>query len=145
GNAFIPQSTSSPAESALLSAGRGSAHLGFPLGNWTGNGRARFPVERIMNRCILFRGPWRGACFARRASVWVGLGVAWTLSAAPANSPKKANSEAKDSGPVLMSRTGGGGWPNVKELEAAASKGNPKAQAQLGEMLLRGDGIAKNE
>lgn len=39
-----------------------------------------------------------------------------------------------------MSRTGGGSsWADVKELTAAAEKGNPKAQAQLGEMLLRGD------
>lgn len=30
-------------------------------------------------------------------------------------------------------------WADVKELTAAAEKGNPKAQAQLGEMLLRGD------
>ncbi|MDO8543156.1 MAG: hypothetical protein Q7S40_22200 [Opitutaceae bacterium] len=41
-----------------------------------------------------------------------------------------------------MSKTGGAGgsmWADVKELTAAAEKGNPKAQAQLGEMLLRGD------
>ncbi len=39
-----------------------------------------------------------------------------------------------------MSRTGGGsGWADVKELKAAADGGNAKAQAQYGEMLLRGD------
>jgi TPR repeat protein len=53
---------------------------------------------------------------------------------------------AKDSGPVLMSRTGGGSsWANVKELQQAAASGNPKAEVQLGEMLLRGDGIAQDE
>jgi hypothetical protein len=36
-------------------------------------------------------------------------------------------------------------WADLKELQQAANKGNPRAQAQLGEMLLRGDGIAKNE
>jgi TPR repeat protein len=45
-----------------------------------------------------------------------------------------------------MSKTGGGDmWADVKELEQAANKGNPKAQAQLGEMLLRGDGVTKDE
>ncbi len=48
---------------------------------------------------------------------------------------------------MLMSRTSGGGgmWADVKELQQAAAKGNPKAEAQLGEMLLRGEGIAKDE
>lgn len=54
--------------------------------------------------------------------------------------------EQRDSKPVLLSRTGGGGsWADMKELEQAAMKGNPKAEAQFGEMLLRGDGIAKDE
>lgn len=53
--------------------------------------------------------------------------------------------DAKNSAPVLMSRTGGGGWADMKELQQAAAKGNPKAQAQLGEMLLRGEAIAKDE
>jgi TPR repeat protein len=50
----------------------------------------------------------------------------------------------QDSAPVLVSRTGGGGatWSDLKELQAAAANGNPKAEAQLGEMLLRGEGIA---
>lgn len=53
---------------------------------------------------------------------------------------------AQDSAPVLMSRTGGGSsWTDVKELQQAAAKGNPRAETQLGEMLLRGDGIAKDE
>lgn len=63
------------------------------------------------------------------------------LAARPAKEPK-------DSAPVLMSRTGGGGgdsWADMAELQAAAKKGNPKAEAQLGEMLLRGEGIDQDE
>lgn len=72
------------------------------------------------------------------------LGLATSFSvAAPAQSSKKdkATKDASSSAPILMSRTGGGGggWADVKELRAAAEKGNPKAEAQLGEMLLRGD------
>jgi TPR repeat protein len=45
-----------------------------------------------------------------------------------------------------MSKTGGGdGWADLKELQQAAQKGNHKAETQLGEMMLRGDGIAKDE
>ena len=53
----------------------------------------------------------------------------------------------RDSAPVLLSRTGGGGetWADLKELQAAAAKGNPKAETQLGEMLLRGDGVPPDE
>lgn len=52
----------------------------------------------------------------------------------------------KDAPPVLMSRTGGGDtWADLEELQGAAAKGNPKAEVQLGEMMLRGDGIAKDE
>lgn len=47
---------------------------------------------------------------------------------------------AQDSGPQLVSRTGGGiAWKNLPELMAAAASGNPQACAQLGEQLLRGD------
>lgn len=54
---------------------------------------------------------------------------------------------ARDSAPVLLSRTGGGGelWSNVKELQAAAAKGNPRAEAALGEILLRGDGLPRDD
>ena len=75
------------------------------------------------------------------------LGMALLASTAPALHAAKASkkADAQDSGPVLMSKTGGGDmWADVKELQQAAAKGNPKAQAQLGEMLLRGDGIAKD-
>lgn len=68
--------------------------------------------------------------------------------AAQPSKKDKATQQARDSAPVLMSRTGGGGgWADVKELKAAAEKGNPKAEAQLGEMLLRGDpahGVVKD-
>jgi hypothetical protein len=66
------------------------------------------------------------------------------ITPAHAAKPKK---DAGESAPVLMSRTGGGGgtWADLKELQQAAAKGNPKAEAQLGEMLLRGDGVAKDE
>ncbi len=58
--------------------------------------------------------------------------------------PAKNAAEPKNEPPVLMSRTGGGDiWADVKELTAAANKGNPKARAQLGEMLLRGDPVHK--
>jgi TPR repeat protein len=46
---------------------------------------------------------------------------------------------AQDSKPILMSRTGGGSWSTPAELQASAKNGNPKACAQLGEALLRGD------
>lgn len=75
------------------------------------------------------------------------LGMAAVLSLVPTLHAAKASkkTDAQDSGPVLMSKTGGGDmWADVKELQQAADKGNPKAQAQLGEMLLRGDGITKD-
>lgn len=79
----------------------------------------------------------------------VATAFALLLAALPvhaASTPKKTKTSSSDSAPVLMSKTGGGDmWADVKELQQAAEKGNPKAQAQLGEMLLRGDGIAKNE
>ena len=46
---------------------------------------------------------------------------------------------AQDSKPVLLSRTGGNAWSTPKELQAAAKNNNPRALAQLGEMLLRGN------
>src|SRR5471030_1872700 len=45
---------------------------------------------------------------------------------------------AQDSKPVLLSRTGGGAWSSIAELKASAQRGNPKACAQRGEMLLHG-------
>lgn len=55
-------------------------------------------------------------------------------------SREKSKKNEGDSAPVLMSRTGGGSsWADVHELRAAAEQGNPKAEAQFAEMLLRGD------
>lgn len=52
-----------------------------------------------------------------------------------------------DSAPVLLSRSGGGGetWADLKELQAAAAKGIPRAEAGLGEILLRGDGLPRDD
>lgn len=86
-------------------------------------------------------------CFQRGVS-HLGLAIALVVpgSVFAAKAPKN-QAEPTDSPPVLMSRTGGGGgtWADMNELQQAAKKGNPKAEAQLGEMLLRGDGIAKDE
>ncbi len=75
----------------------------------------------------------------------VVLGLA-AATAVPLHAAQTKKKDPGDTAPVLMSRTGGGdAWADVKELQQAAEKGNPRAQAQLGEMLLRGDGIAKDE
>ncbi len=67
-------------------------------------------------------------------------GVAGAASAPP------KGPDAKEAAPVLMSRTGGGKtWANIKELQAAANAGNPRAQEQLGERLLRGEDIAQDK
>jgi TPR repeat protein len=78
--------------------------------------------------------------FSRRAlTILFSLGIALTSGAAERKS-RKAGKEPEDSAPILMARTGGGDiWADVKELTAAANKGNRKAQAQLGEMMLRGN------
>jgi len=76
------------------------------------------------------------------------LAVALAVLSSTLFAAKARETKEKDSGPVLMSRTGGAGgdsWADLKELQQAAAKGNPKAEAQLGEMLLRGDGIAQDE
>lgn len=82
--------------------------------------------------------PFASSFVVATALVVLGMAVSPGF-AAPA---KKSRNETGDSAPVLMSRTGGAGgstWGSVKELAAAAEKGNPKAQTALGEMLLRGD------
>jgi len=52
-----------------------------------------------------------------------------------------------DESPTLVSRTGGGGgtWADLAELEAAAAQGAPRALAHLGDLLVRGDGVKKDE
>ena len=50
-----------------------------------------------------------------------------------------------DAAPVLLSKTGGGSsWSTAAELTAAAQRGNAKACAQLGEMLLRGTDVPQD-
>ena len=84
------------------------------------------------------RSRFRPACCGLSLALAVmGSSLVPSLFAAKAKETKE-----KDSGPVLMSRTGGAGgdsWADLKELQQAAAKGNPKAEAQLGEMLLRGE------
>lgn len=54
-------------------------------------------------------------------------------------------SVAADAGPELVSKTGGGSsWSTLAELTAAAQRGNPKACAQLGEILLRGSDVKQD-
>lgn len=65
---------------------------------------------------------------------------ATVFAADRSRSKTKQKAAPDDSAPILMSRTGGGSsWADVNELKAAAEGGNPKAEAQYGEMLLRGD------
>lgn len=86
-------------------------------------------------RCLIFRSI---------ALAWgVGLGLALVVPDGMAQS-SKSKKGADDSGPILMSRTGGGGWSNMKQLEEAVARGNPTAEAQLGEYLLRGDGVKQD-
>ena len=61
------------------------------------------------------------------------------LSAFAAQSRK-----AGDDAPVLMSKGDRVPWSNLKELESYAAKGDIKACAQLGEQLLRGEGIKQD-
>jgi hypothetical protein len=77
---------------------------------------------------------------------WLLLGAvtqAGWVAAATTNAARPP----ENSPPVLLARTGGGGgtWADLKELQAATAKGDPRAEAQLGEMLLRGDGVARDE
>jgi TPR repeat protein len=54
---------------------------------------------------------------------------------------------AADSAPKLLSAVGPKSetWSDVRELEAAAATGNPRAEAALGELLLRGDGLPRDD
>ncbi|MEX2044375.1 MAG: tetratricopeptide repeat protein [Opitutus sp.] len=87
------------------------------------------PPPRLLSRVAVVSG-----C----ALLFIGTTA---LAARPA---KKSRNADGDSPPVLISQTGGGNsWADVRELTAAAEKGNPIAEAQLGEMLLRGDSTHK--
>ncbi|MSU52227.1 MAG: hypothetical protein CK538_02675 [Opitutia bacterium] len=57
-----------------------------------------------------------------------------SVTAANANTPV----------PVLMKAADRVPWTNLAELEAFAARGHLQACAQLGEQLLRGDGVAQN-
>src|SRR5512146_923103 len=55
--------------------------------------------------------------------------------------------DSGDSAPVLVSRTegqGGGDWATIVELKKAAEAHNPKACAQYGDALLRGDDVKQD-
>ncbi len=58
-----------------------------------------------------------------------------------------AETPAADAAPKLLSTVGPKSetWSDVRELEAAAAKGNPRAEAALGELLLRGDGLPRDD
>ncbi|MEO6567653.1 MAG: hypothetical protein ABIO94_02720 [Opitutaceae bacterium] len=56
-----------------------------------------------------------------------------------------ASTIAQDSAPQIISKKGGGvAWKNPAELKTAALAGNAEAQAQYGELLLRGGSVAQN-
>ena len=101
-----------------------------------------------MNPFLCFSGVASHVHHARRGQMIVATAIVSVLmsTSAFAAKPPKKTSEPQDSAPVLMSKTGGGdSWADMAELQQAAKKGNPKAETQLGEMLLRGDGIEKDE
>jgi TPR repeat protein len=100
------------------------------------NRRGRFRVLVAMKRRI-FLG------YSLAVALLVNLASAASV---PKKAPPATNGPTSDSAPVLMSRTGGGKvWSNMAELQKAAKEGNPRAQAQLGERLLRGDEIAQDK
>lgn len=65
----------------------------------------------------------------------------------PAGLLSAADARSADSAPKLLSTVGPKSetWSDVRELEAAAAKGNPRAEAALGELLLRGDGLPRDD
>ncbi len=71
------------------------------------------------------------------------MAAAATLFMAVVTAGEAARPEPADSKPKLISTTGGGGgggpWSDIKELEAAAAKGNSRAWADLGELKLKGE------
>lgn len=56
------------------------------------------------------------------------------------------HADSGDSAPVVISRTAGkgGGWVSMAELKKAAEVHNPKACAQYGDALLRGDDVKQD-
>ncbi len=51
---------------------------------------------------------------------------------------------AMDTGPVLLSTKGGKGGATLADIRKDAAAGDPKACGQLGQMLLRGEGMAQD-
>jgi TPR repeat protein len=100
-----------------------------------------------MSNILWIHSGVRGCLFSHRGIFSALLITGAALAIVPPLSAAKAKeSKEKDSAPVLMSRTGGGNsWSDMKELQAAVAKNNPKAETLLGEMLLRGEGIPKDE
>jgi hypothetical protein len=76
---------------------------------------------------------------------WIGAWLAILVAGGGGCFTAVATAAEREGRPVLLSRTGGNAWSNVKELEAAAANGNPRAEAEFGELLLRGNGVAKDE
>lgn len=112
---------------------------------------ARARCKGLPGPRLLVENAGMRSCSSRYHAAWlvaVALASAVAVPLPAAKAPKETKESKASSGPVLMSRTGGAGgdsWASIKELEQAAAKGNPKAEAYLGEILLRGDGIAKDE
>src|SRR3954469_8022075 len=108
------------------------------------NGNEFFPVEGAHTPMSTFFCVSKSTALS---ALLVGASLMATLDLHAAKAEKSPKASSQDSAPVLMSKTGGGGgmWADLKELQQAAAKGNPKAQAQLGEMMLRGDGLPKDE
>jgi len=74
------------------------------------------------------------------------LGVCWVLI--PHGQLSAAESApSAESAPKLISTSGGKGetWSDVRDLEAAAAKGNPRAETALGEVLLNGEGVPRDD
>lgn len=58
--------------------------------------------------------------------------------------PALATANTSAPAPVMMKAADRVPWTNLAELEAFAARGHLQACAQLGEQLLRGDGVAQN-
>ena len=74
--------------------------------------------------------------------------LALVLGLAPSGRGLSAEpTSSVDAAPKLLSTAGGKAetWADVRELEAAAAKGNPRAEAALGEVLLNGEGLPRDD
>lgn len=74
------------------------------------------------------------------------LALATTAAGAERRSPSAGKAAPLDEAPKLISTTGGGPqWRSLKELEAAASKGDPKACYDLALLCLEGGSDVKQD